>query len=296
MNIKGITVLGLGMSLVSSTLLAQENAFKPDFKALDAITVNDGRYLKWPGKYSKWYGNGPAWYGEFRSDGSAMLLKVDSDPRLGVAGSPRGSFSVKKIYSLVAPHLKRPPADKKEFLNVIFHFNCSSTNRRADVLFHIEDKQVMRTLMYGLRDKVVPLDRYRYSFENYLSEYPLVPGDEPTPFSYGWDEEGYRAAQKTFHGKVSSIFSPPIILTNKADRQDWKVPEFDKDGILPLYVTRGFVSPSIAIAIRTQFIAAQTEVASMPYPQAPSSRLWLYGGILAALCGGVALLLARKKK
>jgi len=96
MNVKCIMVLGLGISLVSSALLAQEDVFHPDFKALDAITVNDGKYLKWPGKYSTWYGKDPTWYGEFRSDGSAMLLKADIKPDFGGAGSPRGSFSVKK--------------------------------------------------------------------------------------------------------------------------------------------------------------------------------------------------------
>ena len=175
------------------------------------------------------------------------------------------------------------------------HFNCSNTKRRADVLFYIEDKQVMRTLMYELRDKVVPLNRS--SFELYLSQYPLVPGDEPSPFSYGWDEEGYRAAQKTFHGKVSSIFSPPIILTNKEDRQDWEIPEFNKSELIYLFGTRRFGLHSISTAIKTQIIAAQeAEDVSLPKIPAPLSRLWLYGGILAVVCAGAVLWLIRKKK
>ena len=168
MRVKGITVLGLGLSLMSSALLAQENPAEPDFDTVKVITVDDG--------------NSPGWYGEFKSDGSAKLLRRGAEPVYRVAVAPAGSLSIKQIYDLVAPHLKRPPADKKEVLNIIFQFDSSSTNRETEIHFYIEDKRVMRKLMHGLRDKVVPW--VKPSFEEFLSQYPLVPGDEPAPFRY----------------------------------------------------------------------------------------------------------------
>ena len=200
----------MGMSLVSSTLLAQEDAFKLDFDTLDEITFRAGNY--------------PGWYGSFRSDGSAILIRSDEGVLSGIAVAPVGSFSLKKIYDLVAPHLKRPvinnkeffnttflldsspPTKKKEVLNITFRFDRALTNRETEVHFYIEDKRVMRKLMHGLRDKVVPWDKPK--FEEFLSQYPLVPGDEPAPFRYG----SKRNISKWLYGGILAALCAGAVL------------------------------------------------------------------------------------
>ena len=192
MHVKGITVLGLGLSLVYSTLLAQEDVFKPDFDTLDAITFRAGNYS--------------GWRGDFSSGGSAILIRSGEEFLSGRAVAPDGSFSIKKIHKLIAPHLKRAPTDKKEVIYIDFRFDSSLTNRETEVHFYIENKRVMRKLMHGLRDKVVPW--VKPSFEEFLSQYPLVPGDEPAPFRYG----SKRNISKWLYGGILVVVCAGAVL------------------------------------------------------------------------------------
>ena len=269
MYAKGITILVMGMSLVSAASAAREKPFKPDFDALRGIEFGDGGY--------------PGWRGSFFSNGRASLSRTNTGS--GAWGDAlEGSFSIKEIYALVAPHLKKPPADKKGGLDVVFFFAPSATNTEKVVYFYIDDKDVMRTIMHGLRDKVVPGARTR--FEELLSTYPLVPGDEPEPFAYGWDDEGYRAALEAVNKML-------------AEKPNWVIVGDIDDDTVPVFVTRGVrEKPSPAPAAEeTQGAVTKPENGNETKTPAPSRRPCLYGtGVLAVLCAGIAFWFMRRKR
>ena len=108
------------------------------------------------------------WIGRFYSEGSACLF-VGSG--FISADAPEGSFSFEEIYTTIVPHLKLDEDDKS--LAVIL-----DEWKDTDLpVFYLADKEVMRKIMHGLCDKVVPWDKTL--FENALRKYPLVPGDPP---------------------------------------------------------------------------------------------------------------------
>jgi hypothetical protein len=125
------------------------------------------------------------WWGKFFPDGSAQIIYSPDD----WFSAPGQGFSFAEVYSLLLPHLKHGDNyDYDETLSVRLYVGDSV--RR----FYIEDKEIMRTLMHGLRDKVVPVSHLMGYFEKVLSEHPLVPGDAPAPFAFS-DEARANAAR-----------------------------------------------------------------------------------------------------
>ena len=191
MNAKRDMGVIIGMLLVSVALMAETEPFEPDFTQLSEISLSFNLL--------------PEWRGRIWSDGRAKLERGPSP--LGSANAPAESFSLKKIYTLVAPHLKSEHDDRNGVLQVGFYFGYSDTSGKG---FFVEDKEVIRTLMYELRDKVVPFANREY-FEALLSKYPLVPGDEPSPFVY--DDQTYAAAFHAIWGFYPWEFGKPVVYT-----------------------------------------------------------------------------------
>ena len=184
MRMKQVNALVVGMLLASTAVAEEVKPFEPDFSKMTEIRV---RFEKWTGR--------------FAHSGMARLQRVEGSSHSefwDLAEAPEGSFSLEEIYSLVAPHLKPIPIpDSAECLSVAFYWgNPHVPGTRPPAYFYIEDKRVMRKLMYGLRDKVFPSfnNGHKAFFEGQLSAYPLVPGDKPTPFVYS--DKARRIAEK----------------------------------------------------------------------------------------------------
>ena len=181
MKMKQMSALVIGALFASSTLAEKAEPFEPNFKEMTAIS--------WGSPDISF-----RWWGIFLADGSANLNGYSDDVLLGGRlKAPQGSFSFKKIYKIIAPHLKDDYDRAKETLSIAFSYG-----HYPDVVikrFYIEDKTAIRTLMYGLRDKALPWSDYSKAYlEKAFSKYPLVPGDPPTPFVY--NEKAYRIAQR----------------------------------------------------------------------------------------------------
>lgn len=101
------------------------------------------------------------------------------------AQAPAGSFSFEEIYNSLLPHLKQGVVDNPQTMAVGLIFGSSGKG------FYVEDKELMRKLMHGLRDKTIPFyfSINSPSFEELFKTRPLVPGDEPKQFIYDYNEE-----------------------------------------------------------------------------------------------------------
>jgi len=263
-----------GILAVSAVLAEEAKPFDPDFSEMTEIMVSH---------------NG--WLGRFALDGMATLQKFGASPPdlfWDMAVAPERSFSFEEIYSLVAPYLKPVPVPKSgEYLSIVFEFGYfpDASDRIPAIYLCIENKKVMRTLMYGLRDKVVPHSGgARAFFEGLLSKYPLVPGDKPTPFAYGWDDEAFLVALTNAHSikseeaqeLISKAFQEPSAeeeLARAAELARWKA----------FYET-------------PREIPDDEEDESEETPTPPSNRPWLYAVILSALCAGAVIWFIRRKR
>ena len=181
---KRIVTLVVGLSLVSAAR-ADEGAGMdiPSFDQMANIRMRFGE-----------------WNGRFSPDGSGGLQY--SNDSMGFASTPKESFSFEDIYNLLVPHLHR-----NRFDGGTMFVRLNRIDKHPVREMYLSDKEVMRTLMYGLRDKSVPW--VIHYFEKILSTHPLVPGDEPTPFKYDYpDKEAYYAAMHTVWGPPMEIDIP----------------------------------------------------------------------------------------
>ena len=194
----GIWVAGI---VLTPTVFAEEVELSElDFNNVREIYV----YVSWERGYAHFWPNG-----------AARLDRFPPRHELGeIAIAPAGSFSFEEIYALVAPPLKPNPGQNfTTHVPVIFFLTPSADDQDPRFSSRIKNEQVLQTLMDGLKEKAVPLNKT--FLEELHRKYPPVPGKVPDSFRYD---------SKT------------------------NIPK------------------------------------------------WLYGGILAALCAGAALLLIRKKK
>jgi len=125
----------------------------------------------------------------------------DKGARLNFAGNP-GHMSNARVenatfeglYNLLIPHLKRGRSN---------HTDTLSVSLGIGVPYYLDDREVMRTIMYGLLGKVQPFKSFnpimvdgimKYPFEDILKKKPLVPGDPPALREDGtpsYDKEKY---------------------------------------------------------------------------------------------------------
>jgi len=176
------TTLTVGVSLVITTMGTKADKPMPSLEQLESIEVST---------YSTYYG---IWSGIFFPNGSAALYQAG----YGRARAPSGSFSFEEIYNLLIPLLKREKS--APFVEVVGVNLCIRGKGSHDVLY-LEEKSIMRKVMYELRDKTAPLDRAE--FEKLLSECPLIPSDKPTPFVY--DDKTYLTISNAVWAKITSV-------------------------------------------------------------------------------------------
>ena len=155
-------ILTFGICILSAAIGFSQEAIKPipSLDQLDRVDID----INIAG----------LWSGQFYSDGSASLTFSPTD---GVY-LPEDSFSFEEIYNILVPHLK-PFVWSHETMSVYFFL----TDQVAmDLSFSLEDKDIMRKIMYGLCDKMLasPDVVFREKlFKELLRKYPLVPGDPP---------------------------------------------------------------------------------------------------------------------
>ena len=272
MNAKGITVSVIGAWLMSTTLATQENPAEPDFDTLDMIEVGDRNY--------------PSWFGTFWSDGSAQLkiLSIGSDGIFGTADAPAGSFSLKEICDLVKPRLNLQRG--AEAVQVNLYFGYSDTTGKK---FYVKDREVLRTLMHGLRDKVCPIDRS--AFEDLLKRHPLVPGDAPAPVAYyaGMDEKTYMAARRAALDLPAPTNGGGWVIVTHLERPR------PNETVSPKKSDTAEKETPVEPATKQTQVVEENNLENAPPP--PSSRPWLYVGALALLCAvGTVFWRIRRKR
>ena len=190
-----ISTLVAGIVLTQAVFAEEAEPFKPDFSKMTEIQVSYG-----------------GWHGRFFPNGAASLRRLPSyNEFLDRATAPEGSFSFEEIYGLVVSHQKPLPVpNPKECLTIVFLFNPIGANGMPSHFFsYIEDKQVIRTLMHGLREKAVPKNKAaKACLEGLYSQYPLVPGEEPAPFRYG----SKRNISKWLYGGILAVLCVGAVL------------------------------------------------------------------------------------
>ena len=179
MKANRIVIIIVGLVLTSVALSGETDA--PSIPGLDQV--------QGIGFYSG------IWNVRLFTNGMAMLICGEGAQPMEGANSLDGSFPFEEIYNYLIPFLKEENEVSLETMTVSLSRNDIHGNFTGKV-FYIDDKDAIRYVMYGFRDKVVP--NHRIYFEGLLGKYPLVPGDEPTPFAY--DDEAYAIAYRAKWG------------------------------------------------------------------------------------------------
>jgi hypothetical protein len=219
------------------------------------------------------------WQGIFLPNGKAQLPGPDVFIE---AVAPTGSFSFEDVYNRLASCVK-PDGSVDQDMAVSFDIVGQEINYSWYIAPTEENKAVVRTLMCELRDKAMPSSKEK--FEELLSRIPFISGDPPVPFTYGEGVDGvaYVAAR-------DGLTREEVLKGANPKGQE---PEKEQ----PVPVREQPVTPPEEPPAKAT--AEPTPVAGedgSPEPPAPPPRLWLYSGILAALCAGVALWLMRRKR
>jgi len=245
------------------------------------------------------------WRGAFYANGAAML-ELDSTGLKSQAFAPKESFSFEKTYALLIPHLRSSREINYDNRDGIMFVSFLTADETDPSSFYLRDKDVMRTLMYGLRDKVMPSpDLFpKTHFEGVLTMYPLVPGDMPMPFIYpDYDRKAIAVAEGDtidWEKRVERERRHP-----KALRELNGITEIPPEELIPIAEVAAQRKAEYFLAVEAFYgsTAEQDEggaQASLPSleneEQEMPSRPWLYVGILSALCAGAVFWLIRRKR
>jgi len=280
MKMKKITTLFVGALLASSVFSEETETVIPNLSQVIEISINPNT----------------GWSANFFPDGSAILRFSQGGDFLPLtADAPKGSFFFEEIYNLLTPRLKQS-LDYKEDMGVGFRCGTSPDGLFVGGIFYIGDMETIRKIMYGLCDKVEPSPLIgKIFFKELLSEHPLVLGDDTD----GNPIPGY-VKRPLFFCDDPFAENPPVPKdgnTENATPQEARKTDPDNGEAQTLLPDREAVQPdgkaataSLPLADGTQRLEA---VATM---DTPSSRLWLYIGILSVLCAGVVLWRIRRKK
>jgi len=278
---KRISAVMVGMLFASAALAEEAQPFDPNFSEMTEIRIMYNR-----------------WTGIFWPSGEVMLKKlIEFKDECEVMAPPR-TFSFEEIYVLVAPHLKPAPVPgpkPADALGITFYFRDTEPDRKR---FYIEDQQVIRTLMHGVRDNALPWPPYDENMaqaERVFSRHPLVPGDEPTPFKY--DEETWRIARET----VIALKKMPGAVTNDESKEEAirihleiiqeHNEKLSKRKLPTAMQNEGRAKPSRRTADGETGIEDNASDGS-PGTASP----YLCVGILSALCVGAVLWFIRKRR
>ena len=304
MKKKRICLWLAALMLVSAALAEEAAPFMPDFSELREIRVG----------YSLFE---PGWRIRFSADGGGTLTFSGADISARV---PPGSFPAEEIYTLLAPHFKRAGDPKSEtlFVGFIFFDRSAAPSKSPSIGFHIEDRDAMRALMHGFLEKaVLSSDIGNTELEGIFSKYPLVPGDDPMPFTY--DDAAHHAAVANFAAKTKEAEKLTAAklrrmkewreggegieareLAVKAEIARWQAHFDAQKALQPEPAEKEEPAEPAPEETPVAGVAEAAEAAPPENVEATASsprRPWLpSAAILCAICAGVAFWLFRKKK
>ena len=161
MKMKQISAVIIGVLLLSDVSALEGERVIPSLDQVKSIKLSARPTL---------------WEGTFYPDGSATL-EWGGSGLLDKAGIPKGRISFEEVYNILAPHLK-PKNDRGKVMPVFLRV-AGDEPARAWYIHAEENKGLVQTLMFNLRDNVNPDDCGILgwkSFEERLRDYPLVPG------------------------------------------------------------------------------------------------------------------------
>jgi len=260
MKKKWVLLLIVGVLLVSDLLSESSNTSVPSIDQVTEINLRSAH---------------TSWRGYFYPNGSARLVYGTGIPGVGVA--PEGSFSFEEIYNLLIPHLKqdfdRMTVKWPVSVGVYTENQVTVQSWRLIPELYPKDKEIMETLMYGLRDKVVHDDNAisdRQLFEKAIKEAPLIPGDD----LIGRNKKSSNAARQgsTVDNDKTQVSSPSR-ETVQPDTTENETPVEPTAGQAPVIEEGG---------------SAGTPT--------PTGHLWLYVGIPSTLCVGAVLWFIHRKR
>ena len=239
------------------------------------------------------------WCGYFYPNGAAKLKHDDGME----ATAPADSFSFEEVYNLLVPHIKsRDDPHSGKNISVYFWDDELTAAYYLMTYLRLEDIDTMRTLMYGLLNKVdtaMPATSKifrKLSFEETLRRYPLVPGDPPalnedgTP-SYDTDKYGHMTWQEMDISAynaliINALTSAPVSATTPATPSP-SVQADSQGDPAPAPATQGAAPPPEPV------------IASAPAQQPGANndpgthKRWLYAVPLLALAAATLFLLRK---
>lgn len=210
-------------------------------------------------------GEAARWVGCFYPDGSARLS-------LGTwyisSEAPEGSCSFEEIYNALVPHLKLD----EDVMHVILN---EWEDEETDLpVFFLADKEVMRKIMHGLCDNVMPWNEWeKKQIEEKLRTYPLIPGDPP------YLKEGE-------HIKSEARDQTPVEeeeVTGDAPKEE---AIGDKEEV---------VSSKEEIVGKEEEVVSVVEEVPAAAKKTGRPSLWFYVGAGVLVCVGAVLFLTRKR-
>jgi len=284
MKMKKNVMLFVGALLASSALTEERMMTILSLDKVEVISLHFGSL---------------SWYVRFISDGSGYAYIAGGGP-IGVPVSA-GTFSFEEIYNLLVPHLK-PNYEYIEDIGVLFDYNVSTKGNPIRGGGFLENTEAISKLILLLRDKMEIRDTGQ--LDDLLLNRPLFPG-------YDADGNPIPGYVRTPYVKMPECLDPfaddpPAPKDGNAenatpqearktgpDNGEAQTPLPDREALQPDAPD----SPNSKVATASLPLedgAQRLEAAATT--DTPPSRLWLYVGILSALCAGVALWFIRRKR
>ena len=277
MKTKQIGAVIIGVLLASGVSAQEEGRIIPNLEQVKSITLNTSP-TQWRGTF---YPNGAAKL-EWGRDG----LFEETD-----AIAPKGSASFEEIYNMLSPRLKQDGFSSRDMC-VYLRVAGDSPTRAWYLEQTEENKEIARTLLNRLYKKVVP--RNEENFERLLNEYAFLIGDDPISHIYPKDIQNIAFCAAEADTIDWQAEAENIREFKKAMRAGKGMPDLSPEEE-KLAIDEEIARRKAVYEFAKEKLAETTVGQDEGGAQAPS-RLWLYVGILSALCVGATLWLIRRKK
>ena len=294
MKTREVVVFIIGMSAVAGTLAQERERSIPTLGQVYEITLQTYPTL---------------WAASFYPNGAAMLDFGGAGGFNPQAAAPKGSFSFKEVYDLLVPRMNPNPSERRlpnenltedqlmQILNssrdmVVRLIGTSPETSCVGYIAHTEENdKAVRTLMFRLRDKVLPIKNGvsdKEKFEGILAKFPFLAVDQPIPFTYTKYNE--KAAQSAWEDVGEWPRKASEVHLKRREEQKQEMSEREQ----PAVGKKAPQPDATPKATPVKTTVAEEDEGEAQEASAPSS-LWLYAVILSALCAGVALWLIHRK-
>jgi len=283
MKTEKIVMLFVGALLTSSAFSEEPKASIPSLDKVKEISLS----------FSS------SWYARLFPDGGGHVAFPGGGWPAATAFEE--TFSFEEIYNLLVPHLK-PTREYEEDIGVFFERGVSPEGMPFGGGGVLEDRETIRKLMRLLRDKMEWDKRQleelfvkRPLFSGYDADGNPIPGYVRTPYvkmpecsdPFADDPPAPK------DGNAENATPQEARKTGPDNNGEAQTPLPDREAVQPDAPDKPngkVATASLPLADGTQRLEA---VATM---DTPPRRLWLYVGILSALCAGVAVWFIRRKK